>query len=138
MKEYIRSIITISLAIAFLAGCSSPQVQGTPVNTPIPTLPDGTGLTITLADSGKTIEMNVGDTALLDLGNIYEWNISIADETIISRVKNIMVINGAQGVYQALKTGTTVMSITGDPACRASTPPCMMPSMMFQVTFVVK
>lgn len=138
MKTQIRSLLTISLAVILLAACSSPLTQGTPTQTPIPPQTGDGGLTITLADNGKTIGMKVGDTVLLKLGYEYDWNITIADETIISRVKNIMVINGAQGVYQALKAGTTVMSISGDPACRASTPPCMMPSMLFQVTIVVK
>ena len=138
MKYKICSVLTINLVIMLLAACSTSQLQKTPTLTPIPPQFGGSGLTITLADNGKTIEMKVGDTALLNLGDLYDWNISIANETIISRVKNIMVIKSAQGVYQALKTGTTNMSISGDPACRASTPPCMMPSMLFQVTFVVK
>lgn len=138
MKKQMRPLFAISLAVILLAACSSPQLQGTPTPSPIPPQTGDGGLTISLADNGKTIEMNVGDTALLKLGNEYDWNISIADESIISRVKNIMVINGAQGVYQALKAGTTVMSVSGDPACRASTPPCMMPSLLFQVTIVVR
>jgi hypothetical protein len=138
MKTQMRSLLSISLAVILLAACSSPLIQGTPTPSPIPPQTGDGGLTITLADNGKTIEMKVGDTALLKLGYEYDWNISITDESILSRVKNIMVINGAQGVYQALKAGTTVMSISGDPVCRVSTPPCMMPSIQFQVTIVVK
>jgi hypothetical protein len=145
MKTQLKSLFAITLAVVLLIGCSSqaPQAAPTPVlatPTSIPATPDPNagGLTITLVDNGKTFNLKVGDSALLKLGYDYDWTISIADESILSRVKNIMVINGAQGVYQALKAGTTVMSITGDPVCRTSTPPCMAPSIAFEVTFVVK
>jgi hypothetical protein len=138
MKHLLTFTFIITLASGLLAGCAGLQTTPTSTFTPIPLLATDGGLTVTQADNGKTIEMKVGDTFLLNLGYDYNWNITISDESVLSRVKNIMVINGAQGVYQALKAGTTTMSISGDPVCRASTPPCMAPSLMIQVTVVVK
>ena len=89
-------------------------------------------------DQGKTITMNTGDSFLLQLGDVYTWDISISDQAILSRVMNIAVIKGAQGVYIAHQPGTVTLIAAGDPLCRQSQPPCMMPSIAFKVTVVVK
>ena len=47
--------------------------------------------TITLADNGRTITLNVNETFLLNLGEGYDWNITIDDQTIFSRVVNVLV-----------------------------------------------
>jgi hypothetical protein len=75
---------------------------------------------------------------LLKLGEQYDWAVAISDQNVVSRVKNIAVVRGAQGVYDALRAGTVTLTATGDPACRQSQPPCMMPSRVFMVTIVVK
>ena len=93
--------------------------------------------TITLDDQGETIQLVVGERFLLNLGEGYTWDVGISDETVVSRVRNITVIRGAQGVYEALQPGTTTLSAVGDPACRQSKPPCGMPSTLFTVTLVV-
>jgi hypothetical protein len=74
---------------------------------------------------------------LLKLGLNYDWNISVSDQNVISRVKNIAVIVGAQGVYDALHEGAAVLSVVGDPQCRTATPACASPSIMFSVTIIV-
>ena len=93
---------------------------------------------VTIDDRGKTITMNVGESFLLNLGEIYNWDVSVSDQNVLSRVKNIAVIRGAQGVYLAHQPGTITLSATGDPACRQSKPACAMPSLLFTVTVVVK
>ena len=92
---------------------------------------------VTLADNGKTIHMAVGQSFLLKLGLNYDWNISVSDQNVISRLKNIAVIVGAQGMYNALANGTTILSAEGDPQCRNTTPPCASPSIMFSATIIV-
>jgi hypothetical protein len=92
---------------------------------------------VTLADNGKIIHMVVGQSFLLKLGLNYDWNISVSDLNVISRVKNIAVIVGAQGIYDALAKGTAVLSVVGDPQCRTATPPCASPTIMFSVTVIV-
>ncbi len=94
---------------------------------------------ITMADNGKTFLVHPGDGFLLNLGmDTFDWTVTIDDQNVISREKNVMPIRGAQGVYQAINAGQTVLSAVGDPLCRNSTPACMMPSLMFKVTVIVQ
>lgn len=118
----------ISVLLIILTGCSTLGI-----NQPTP----GPIGDVTLADNGKTIQMVVGQSFLLKLGLGYDWNISVSDQNVISRVKNIAVIVGAQGVYDALAKGTAVLSAVGDPQCRTDTPTCTSPSIMFSVTIIV-
>ena len=105
--------------------------------TPIVPAPPEGGQVVTLADNGQTIRLRVDQTFLLDLGEQYQWTIEIANQSIVSRVINVMVIRGAQGLYQAHMPGTTTLRATGDPACRQAQPPCMMPSLVFQIQIMV-
>ncbi|GAP12760.1 hypothetical protein LARV_00496 [Longilinea arvoryzae] len=125
-----------------LAGCAlqPAPTQGIPpeIRTPTPN-PTGAGdsKTITLEDSGKTIQLAVGERFLLKLGNEYTWDISISDQTVVERVKNVMVILGAQGLYDALKPGTVTLSATGDPVCNQAVPSCKAPSIQFSIAIEV-
>jgi photosystem II stability/assembly factor-like uncharacterized protein len=92
---------------------------------------------VTLANDGQEITLNVGERFLLDLGDEYRWSVEVADQAILSRVVNITVIRGAQGVYEAHQAGTTTLSATGDPQCRQAQPPCGMPSRVFSITVAV-
>ena len=62
----------------------------------------------------------------------------VADQSIVSRVVNVLVIRGAQGIYRANAAGTTTLSATGDPPCRMATPPCGAASLLFHVTLIVQ
>ena len=106
---------------------------GTPVDSTV-----GGPTVVTLNDRGKTIQLAVGQSFLLKLGETFDWTVNISDQTVISRVRNIMVVRGAQGVYDALKAGTVMLAATGDPPCRQSHPACAAPSLLFEVTIVVK
>jgi hypothetical protein len=108
-----------------------------PTDTPADTTVGGTTV-VTLDDRGKTIELAVGQSFLLKLGENFDWTVNITDQTVISRVRNIMVVRGAQGVYDALKAGTVMLTATGDPPCRQLHPACGAPSLLFEVTIVVK
>ncbi len=128
------------------SGAATPAPADTPTQaqpTPEPTLntpgvPSGDAKIVTLDDEGKTIQMAVGESFLLKLGEQYEWAVTVSDQSVVSRVKNIAVVRGAQGVYDTLQAGTATLTATGDPACRQSQPPCMMASRLFTVTIVVK
>ena len=78
-----------------------------------------TGLTVTLADDGGTVDVSNGSDFLLKLGSDYDWTISIDNPDVVSRVVNIMVINGAQGVYEAHQPGHAALTATGTPVCAA-------------------
>lgn len=99
--------------------------------------PDG-NLSVTLADAGKTIRLKAGERFLLNLGEGFDWSPEVADQSVISRVPNIAVIRGAQGIYEAHKTGTTTLNVTGDPTCRKSKPPCGMASRAVHFTIEVQ
>jgi hypothetical protein len=93
--------------------------------------------TVTLADDGQTVTVAHGTSFLLALGNDDDWKIQVGDETVISRVLNIAVIAGAQGVYAAKQPGQTTLTASGDPICRTAQPPCGAPSRTFRVQIVV-
>jgi hypothetical protein len=94
--------------------------------------------TITLANDGETITLHVDEQFLLKLGEECDWTVTVADQSIVSRVVNITVVRGAQGVYEAHKAGSTTLTATGDPVCRQLQPPCAMPSRLFQINMVVQ
>lgn len=131
------SQMTVSTSIPVKSGPIS-QITPAPVTDGSTGLSAGGQKTVTLADKGKTITLVVGERFLLQLGEAYTWDISLSDESVISRVKNIAVIKGAQGVYEAVKAGTVTLAATGDPLCRQSKPACGMPSILFEITIVVK
>ena len=95
------------------------------------------GKIITLDDNDKTTTLQVNETFLLKLGEFYDWNITIDDQTIVSRVVNVLVVKGAQGIYRAHKPGSAMLTATGDPICRKTTPPCQAPSILFKLNIVV-
>jgi hypothetical protein len=82
--------------------------------------------------------MKIGQSFLLKLGELYDWEVTVSDQNVVSRARNITVVRGAQGVYDALQAGTAKLTATGDPLCRQLTPACGMPSILFTVTVVVK
>ncbi len=136
-----------AIVITALPATSQPLSANTPMAQPgseasatpgaVSTAPAGQELSVTLADDSKTIHLKVGQRFLLDLGEDYNWNPIVADQTIVSRVVGILVIRGAQGIYETDAPGTTTLMATGDPACRQSKPACAMPSRLFKVTIVV-
>ncbi len=126
-------------APASLPATSTPAVLPTlDPATPTPGVPAQNGLVVTLADDGKTFTIKVGERFLLMLGEDYQWSPISSDLSVLSRVPNIAVIRGAQGIYEAHKPGQAELTATGDLPCRSATPPCMAPSRLFKVTIVVQ
>ena len=139
-----RKTTTISLLIIMymliLSSCAAqPGLVSPPPPTSAASDPTAVGQkVVTLADQGSMIDLSVGESFLLQLGEEYTWDVSVSDQNVVSRVRNITVVRGAQGVYIALQAGTVTLSATGDPVCRQSKPPCAMPSIMFEIKIVVK
>lgn len=105
-----------------------------PSNTPVVISPAPGGdasNVITLDNNNQLITLHPGETFLLKLGEIYQWEPVIDNQNVISRVMNVMVIRGAQGLYNAHQAGTATLTATGDPLCRQSKPACGMPSILF-------
>ncbi|HEX7975875.1 MAG TPA: hypothetical protein VF498_15810 [Anaerolineales bacterium] len=121
-------------------GTAEPSLGGlgpTPTPQPIATDENG-GLTVTLDNNGQTVTLKTGQRFLLKLGEGYDWQVEVADQAILSRVPNVTVIRGAQGLYEARQAGTTRLTASGDPVCRTAKPPCEMLSRMFEITIVVQ
>jgi predicted secreted protein len=98
-----------------------------------PTLPNSSRparLTVTLADDGKTITLQVGDRFLLDLGALYAWQVTVADTSILNHVPNTGDKDN-QGLYEAYKPGSTTLTAMGTPFCYNAVPRCLMPSRLF-------
>jgi hypothetical protein len=92
--------------------------------------PSPTTYEATLADNGKTFVMKVGDKLKINLDYSYVWS--------LTSISNPAVIAGAQDGYFALASGSATLSITGNPECLNSTPPCGMPSIMYTITVIVQ
>jgi hypothetical protein len=115
------------------ATTSAPPENAGPTLPPSP--PSGP-ITITINDNQRTFQFAVGETFTLDLGGDFDWQLQVGDERIITRVDT--GVAAGQGVYKALATGRTELTAAGDPVCRRATPACMMPSVLFQITLVVR
>jgi len=84
------------------------------------------------------LELAVGERILVALGQGFDWTIVIADPSIVDRVRNVTVIAGAQGLYEAKAAGRTTLTATGDPPCRKTNPPCGAPSRLVTIDLVVQ
>ena len=135
MKRLI--FLAFLITIISLAAVACQPATLLPSITPDTVPPTPSNLEVTLTDQGKSISLHSGETFLLKLGDMYDWTISIDNQSVISRVKNIAVVRGAQGVYQVLAVGETLLSAVGNPQCYSSKPPCLALSIMFQITVQV-
>jgi hypothetical protein len=90
-------------------------------------------------DNGGTVTVHIGDRLLIKLASDWDWSLDPFDTAILSQVTESGALpRGAQAMLEAKKTGTTRLSLTGDPPCAKSRPPCNAPSRRFQVTVVVE
>ena len=142
----IKGSVVLVLALVLLAACGGPSPTSSPAiipstsvtDEPSVTPPEASNQIVTLDNAGQTIMLKTGESFLLKLGEEYDWAVTIADQSVISRVKNVMVVRGAQGLYEANKAGSTTLTASGDPVCRQSQPPCAMPSRLFEIKVEVK
>src|SRR4030095_614496 len=96
------------------------------------------GIVVTLDDASKTIHMRVGERILLVLltTNGYDFVPSVVDETILRKVADAE-IPGSQGVYEALRPGSTKLAATGELPCHRTTPRCLAPTLYVELQIVV-
>jgi hypothetical protein len=92
---------------------------------------------VSVADDGRSISLQVGQRLLVNLGEEFDWTVQVGDPSIISRVPNITLVRGVQGVYQANRVGQTALTANGDPACRKAQPACPQPARALQVQISV-
>ncbi len=108
-----------------------------PSSSPTP-LRDPIVITLNDAQTAQTFYLTVGDTFMLKLGDDYTWQIQIGDERIVARVPNIRSKADTLWLYQARAVGQIEVQIEGDPVCLNASPPCAMPSVLFQVKITVR
>lgn len=93
---------------------------------------------VTRNQNQQSITLSVGQEFLLNLGEGFNWTVSVDNQAVLSRKVNVTVIRGAQGIYVANQTGTAVLQAVGDPVCRQAKPPCMAPSILFEIKVIVQ
>lgn len=130
MKFNKKRTVNRSIIFGFIILNSIGVCAAAPTTTP-------EGRIITLADDGQTITLQVNETFLLQLGEGYDWNITIDDQTIIRSVVNVLVVKGAQGIYMAHKEGRSSLTAFGEPVCRRVQPACGAPSREFRIHVAV-
>lgn len=98
------------------------------------------GRILVLDDNLKTIPVTVGENVLLLLNKEpYEWTPSVQDSNIFQKVQDPPLMKGAQGIFQAKRTGTTELSAIGEIPCNKAERPCLPAStLQFTVTIVVQ
>lgn len=97
------------------------------------------GRTILFDDSGQTITLSVGEKVMLLLKREnLEWTPSVQDSVILSKVEDPTLVQGAQGIYQAQRTGKTALNAIGELPCSKLRPPCLSaPAIHFTVDISV-
>ncbi|MHB1354694.1 MAG: hypothetical protein ACYCZF_01815 [Anaerolineae bacterium] len=134
MREHIGKLLCGVILLSIIVGCSGLPSTNNNLPTPQPT---PRVLEVTLADSGRKIELCRYEQIKLRLGEGYDWTITIPDEAVFSRVLNNPVEGGMQGLYTAHKLGQTSLEAVGDPTCRQSDPPCGAPSLSYKLIISV-
>jgi hypothetical protein len=102
------------------AGCSGSGIPGASA-TPTVTAPAAESRTVTLDDDHQTLTLHVGERFLLKLGDTLTWQVTVSDESVVSRVPNVTVVKGAQGIYEAKKIGQATLNGAGSPICAPNT-----------------
>ncbi len=98
------------------------------------------GLTISFLDGGKTFTIATGEKIqlLLKQAPYAFWTPAVGDESVLARIKDADQVVGAQGVFQALKRGTTKLQAAGD-VCPPNSPiACGIPTILFEVIIIVE
>ncbi len=84
------------------------------------------GQTVTIEDGDKTLTLRVGDRFLLFLKTPqYTWRIAQLDSTIVKQVDDARLIQGAQGIFEAVSRGQAELVAVGELPCHGADPPCM-------------
>jgi hypothetical protein len=132
------SIGPLLLVAALATACGGRPGVASAAQPSTPTSPGTSARTVILAENGQTITLRTGDRFLLNLGEDYDWTVESGDETILSRVVNVLDGRGSQGLYEARRAGRTTLTAKGDPVCRKAQPACALPSRTFRIGVVVR
>jgi hypothetical protein len=96
------------------------------------------GQVITFEELGKPIILRLGERFLLSLQKAtYEFIPSVLDGAILTKVNDVE-FQESQGVFEALRVGTTTLVAVGEPLCAKGTPPCLAPALRVEFTVIVE
>jgi hypothetical protein len=152
VKKNCSAVLILALALAACGETTTlPDRPGTPVVPTIDTrpatiapspspVPRREPIVLTFQDGQgvQSVDLIVGNTFVLKLGDGYIWQVEISDERIVTRAPNPGAKSDARGPYLARGPGQTELQITGDPACSKASPPCAMPSILYEVKISVR
>lgn len=96
----------------------------------------GHAYTLTMADNGTTLNLQVGDSVALTLDTSYNWSVTVSNLNVLHRPP-VALVRGTQALYQAVEPGQDTITATGDPPCGQATPACGQPSVVFTANIVV-
>jgi hypothetical protein len=133
-----------------IVGTSVPgggPVEGPPLvgpgSTPPPPLPGSGGVMtpgpdgvviVTEADTGRPVEMRVGDVLQIQVEpGPYGWEFRAADPTIL-----LADTASGQNRYRAMAAGQTTLTGTGTLPCHHVVPPCEAPTRGLELTVIVR
>ncbi|MDE2116283.1 MAG: hypothetical protein KGI79_00155 [Patescibacteria group bacterium] len=115
-----KNAIIIAIIIVLAAAASwHIYASSSGATAPAGSVSQNTTVTVSPSDNGSTVTVHRNDRILLKLGDALQWAATVGDPSIISRVPNVMVVRGAQGLYTAESVGTTTLSAEGRPICAA-------------------
>ena len=123
-------VAVVALSAVAVALADGSAIAASPSQAPAPSR------TVTRADDGKTLSLAVGERFLLDLGDEFNWTVAIADQSVVRRVPGILVVQGAQGIYEAQRAGETALTATGTFNCPPQQP-CPQIAALFRLQIVV-
>ena len=84
---------------------------------------------LTLGDTSRTLQVDVGDRIVLRLNNGYTWSGAMSSNATV-----LTMTQSTPTTFEAKATGTADITVNGDPTCRTATPACAAPSVLFRAT----
>ena len=73
----------------------------------------GNQVVVTQADSGKTIQMKVGQQLLVKMGTDEKWKVDVTPAFLLPAVADATLGEGEQGLFEAKMNGKATVQVTG-------------------------
>ena len=153
MSKTLRtSLYLCCLATWLLVSCSTPKTTITPsvepkstddsqvAATAIVTSPGPIQHSVTSALNGETIQMRSGEQISLELEAGYNWQVGLSDKSLLLTLSEEVAGKGGSyhGLFEAAKPGLVELRAQGDPLCLTASPPCGLPSILFQLSIQIE
>lgn len=83
---------------------------------------------VTMGDLSTTRHLDIGDRLVLRLNSAYTWGNASSSNPVV-----LGAVTGSMMTFEAKSTGTSEVTVQGNPACLTATPACALPSVLFKV-----